>query len=622
MTMDSATLLDRLRRLHDADADPDPQLWPALGELSGTAERARVGRLLAGLPARLVAGDERRLSPLRVGVTGTFTTDGLTPLLRTALLAAGINAELLPTGYGRLMLDLGDPASELAEFAPQVTLCVLHDEALLPADWNPADLAGLTEQLCARAREIGEQAAAFAARTGSAVVLHTVPLSLLEYRTVISQRGRSELARAWRRANLVLLDLADGDPALHVLDLDVLVAGAAVALRDERRWRFARMAWTPGVEDLYAAEAAAFCRGLCGRTGKVLVLDLDDTLWGGILGDVGPDGIELGTLYPGNAYLELQRRAKLLRQQGVLLAIASKNSPELVDQVFAEHPDLLLRADDFAARAVDWEPKDANLRQLAETLNLGLDSFVFVDDSAFERELIRTSLPEVAVVRSDGDPAEVALRLLDARLFDVPELTAADRERSERYRAAAQRRSSRDAAGSTEGFLATLELCVRVRPADAYAAPRVAQLLRRTHQFNASAVAWSEAELRASSDADDRIVLVFDVRDRFGAEDGVGAVLLLTGADRWTITNVVMSCRVFSRGIEFAVLHDVARRAAAAGAVELRAQFTSTDRNGPARAFLDAAAFGPPDSADGQRRLALRPMPRVPEWIRLESSDG
>ncbi|AUH44422.1 HAD-IIIC family phosphatase [Streptomyces sp. CMB-StM0423] len=615
----TADLLARLRRLTADGAAPDPGLLPSIRELTGVVERAKVGGLLAGVPARLLAGEGRPLRPLRVGLTGTFTADGLLPLLRTALLSAGIDAEILLTGYGRLTLDLGDPASPLAGFEPDVVLCLLHDEALLPHDWDPTDLAVLDRHVAARAVEIGDLAADFAARTGATMLLHTVPLSVLEYRSLVAQRSRAALGRAWRRANLVLLDLPERTQEVHVLDLETLVANEPVALRDERRYRFARMAWSPGVEDLYATEAAAFCRALTGLSRKVLALDLDQTLWGGVVGDDGPTGIELGPLYPGNAYLEVQRRAKMLRRQGVLLAVCSKNSPEPVDRVFAEHPAMVLQAEDFVAQAVNWLPKDENLRELAHSLNLGLDSMVFFDDSAFECELVREALPDVRVVRANGDPADHAARLLGTGLFDVVRLTDTDLERTGRYRAEVRRRDGFAAAGGTRDFLDSLELRVRVRPADPYAVPRVHQLLHRTNQFNTTNLRWTAAQIDEAVASDRRTVLVFDVADRFGSEDAVGAVLLSTAPEQWTIDNFVMSCRVFSRGIEFAVLHHVAERAASRGAQRLVADFIPTARNGPAAAFIREAGFTPVDEPGQTHELLLEPPPRpAPAWIDLE----
>ena len=618
--MPTADLLARLRRLREDGAVPDPELWPAIRELTGMVERAKVGGLLAGVPARLVAGEGRPLRPLRVGVTGTFTADGLVPLLRTALLAAGIDAEIRLTGYGRLALDLGDPASPLADFAPDVVLCLVHDEALLSRDWDPTDLPALDRHITARATEIGELALGFAARTGATMLLHTVPLSALEYRTLVAQRSRAALGRAWRRANLALLDLPERSQQVHVLDLETLVANQPVALRDERRYRFARMAWSPGVEDLYATEAAAFCRALAGLSRKVLVLDLDQTLWGGVVGDDGPTGIELGPLYPGNAYLEVQRRAKMLRRQGVLLAVCSKNSPEPVAQVLAEHPAMVLRAEDFVAQAVNWSPKDENLRELAHTLNLGLDSMVFFDDSAFECELVRGSLPDVRVVTADGDPADHAARLLGPGLFDVTQLTATDLERTGRYRAEVRHRAGLAEAGSTQAFLEGLELRVRVRHADPYSAPRVHQLLQRTNQFNTTNLRWTPSQIDEAMASDDRAVLVFDVTDRFGSEDTVGAVLLSTAPEQWTIDNFVMSCRVFSRGIEFAVLHRVVERAARHGVPRLVADFIPTARNAPAAAFYREAGFTLVAEPGRTYELVPEPLPRLaPAWIDLES---
>lgn len=611
--MDFDDLLERLGMLALPGAAADPTLLAALTDLDAPA-LVEVGLRLADVPAGLVLSAAR---PLRVAIAATFTAESVAPLLRVLLLRAGIAPELYVCPFGQAETQLADPGSDLAAFGPDVTLLLVHDGALLPED---RDLASLSDSLNQRLTALRRAVDGFAGRASGTVLLHTVPLSRAEQRAVISYRGRAALGRIWRELNCELLEMAEQHDSVHVLDLESLLSGHPGELRDERLHLFASMAWSTGVELLYAREAAAFCRAVAGLSRKVLVLDLDDTLWGGIVGDDGQSGIQLGSLYPGNAYQEVQRRARSFGRQGVLLAISSKNEPEVVDRVLAEHPDMLLRADDFVARAVGWEPKSDHLRHLAESLGLGLDSFVFADDSRFECELMRHTLPQVEVVHLRGDPAGYAPMLLDADHFTVLSTTAVDRARTSLYRARLDREHAAESFTSAEDYLHSLGLRVAVRDADDYTVPRLVQLALRTNQFAMVRGAHSEAETRRYARSPGHLLLGFEVSDRFGAEGVVGGVWISHRPGCWAIENFVMSCRVFSRGVEQAVLQSVIDRASAAGVPRLEARLVANVRNRPAAGFYPSAGFSQIDA--DWFALPLTPRPQLlPAWIELINLD-
>jgi FkbH-like protein len=548
--------------------------------------------------------------PLRVAVAATFTADGVIPLLRSALERAGIAPELHLCPFGQVETELTAPGSGLAEFAPDVTLVLAHDGAFLPASWDPTRVRELEDAVRVR---LASLESAVAGR--GTVLLHTVPLSGVEQRTVVSYRDRAALGRLWRRLNSELLELAERHPSVHVLDFEALLVDEAGPVRDERLYRYASMAWSAAAEQVYAREAAVFCRAVAGLSAKVLVLDGDNTLWGGVVGDDGVAGVELGSLYPGNAHVDLQRRALALRRQGVLLALASKNSAAVVDEVLAEHPGMVLRAPDFAARAVNWLPKDANLRELAAELNIGLDSFVFADDSRFERELVHQALPAVRVVPLDGDPAGFSGLLLAGDHFATLDTTETDRSRTDLYRARRERHHSA-AFSSPEEYLHGLELVVSVREASRYDLPRLVQLSLRTNQFVMVRGAHSEAGTRLYSTSPDRLLLAISVSDRFGDEGVVGGIWVSCAAETWTVDNFVLSCRVFSRGVEHTALQAVADRAIVAGAGRLDAAFVATERNQPAAAFYPSVGFHPREPSG--YTLSLRPPPVLrPAWATL-----
>ncbi|WP_434446489.1 HAD-IIIC family phosphatase [Lentzea sp. E54] len=608
--METKEVLARIRRLTKPGAAADPALLDDLRQLEDIPAMLEAGRLLARVPAELLG----KLKPLKIAITGTFTASGVAPLLRVALLGKGIAPQIHVSGFDQLAADLSSPESPLAEFAPQVTLCLLHDDWFVPDEWD--DVEAFDNAVRGRWSMFDNLVGGFTERSGSAVLVHTVPLSPVELRGVVAFDGRAALGRAWRDLNSDLLGMALRRDHVHALDLEAYLVDAPARLRDERLYRFASAAWTPEVERVYAIEAANFCRAFLGLAKKVLVLDLDNTLWGGVVGDDGPSGIQIGPLYPGNAFREMQRRAVQLRKQGVVLALASKNEATIVDEVLNGHPDLVIRPADIAARAVDWQPKDHNIRGLAAQLNLGLDSFVFADDSTFETQLVRGSIPEVTVVHLDGDPADHVTALQRGGSFDVLTTTATDRERTQLYKARAERTEFAGSFSSVQDYLRSLEITVSVREADEFSLPRLVQLGQRTNQFNMIGTSHPEARTREMAASGDHVVLVFEVADRFGAEGIVGGVWVSKHDDHWLVENFVMSCRVFTRGVEHTVVQHIADRAAAAGALRLEADFAATDRNKAAAAFYPDAGFE--QLSETRFTLPLQPRPQIgPEWTTL-----
>jgi len=621
-TVSTDDVLARIRRAGRSGAAPDPALLVDLAALDTPAALVEAGRLLARVPVELIAPPGQQLRPLRVAVTASFTAESVAPLLRVFLLRAGVVPDLHVAGFDQMAIQLRDPESGLARFRPEVTLCLLDERSFLPGEWNPVAPADLRPVLAERLSALGSAVAAFAERTSSLLLLHTVPLPGAEHAKVIGYRGKAELGRVWRELNSGLLQLAATHSPVHTLDLETVLVDHAGALRDERLYRFATMAWSPSVEHRYAVEAATFCRAVAGPARKVLVLDLDNTVWGGVLGDDGPAGIQLGDAYPGNCYTAVQRTAAALKLQGVLLATASKNDQRLIDEVFATHPEMTLRPEDFVVQAANWGRKDHSIRRIAATLDVGLDSVVFADDSAFECDFVRGQLPEVTVVHLTDDPAGHAAALLRDGHFTVLATTSTDHERTSMYHARAERQRLAEAADSATDYLAGLGLRVTVSAADEFTLPRVAQLSARTNQFNFVPRAHGEARTRALATSPDHLVLGFDVADRFGREGVVGAVWVARHPDHWLVENLVMSCRVFSRGVEHAVLAHLAHRAAAAGATRLDAHHRPGERNAPATTFLQSAGFAAAGKdADGVVRyqLSLSPCPpAVPPWIALE----
>lgn len=592
--MDNGQLLRELRAAVRAGYAPPPQLRR---ELAGTGDpmlARRAGLVLAGLAAAgpHSAGEEP-LRPLRVAVLATCTVGPLEPLLRTTMVGAGLLPAIELAGYRAFDLALagGGPGPDGA--GPELVACLLDEAYFLPPQWSPAEHGALVAHLRHRLDELGGLVAAGLRHTTATLVLHTVPLPAEVLDAHLSLRARAAVARAWHELNAGLLALAEQHRQVVVVDLVTALAAEAFPARDRRLHRYADLPYTDGALLVLARLLARVAQARAGLSRKVLALDLDNTLWGGVLGEVGGPGVQLGGLYPGNCYQQLQRSVARLRAQGVILVLASKNDAALVAQTLTEHPAVLLRPDAFAVTAVNWASKAENLRRAADTLGLSVSSFVFMDDSAFERGHVGAQLPQIALVSAGGDPANLEHELLRGGWFDVLELTGTDRQRPALYRSRALRGDFATGFGSSQDYLRALGVEVLAEPVTAYTVARVAQLAARTNQFNLTGQRFDEATTAAMSTDPDHLVASFAVSDRFGDEGITGALWVRRDGPVWQVRNAVLSCRVLGRGVELAMAGWLVAQAAAGGAVAVRGRFVPSGRNAVAADFWARAGFAP-----------------------------
>ncbi len=615
--MGADTLLADLRAELDAGRAPGARLRQDLLECADPAVSRRAGKLLAKLPA------DADLRPISVRILATCTVGPYRELLTTALVGAGLRPVVEAADYGSFEMTLAAGRfTTCAGDDPDVVSLLIDESLFLPADWSPTDVTGLAEHVRGRLAEVGSAIGAAATAGTATVVLHTVPLPAEVRDGVISLRDRAAVAQLWLRLNDGLLELALQHPQAVVVDLAGVLADTAFRVRDDRLHRYGDLPYTDGALLVLAGEVRRVAQARAGLSRKVLALDLDNTLWGGVLGEVGAEGIELGALYPGNAYRQLQQSVRRLREQGVILVLASKNDAALVDEVLSGHPEMALDAESFAVRAVNWKAKAENLRAAADSLGLSTSSMVFMDDSNFERGHVAAELPETAVVRADGDPAHLVRTLLRTGWFDVLELTETDLRRPQLYRARALRSDFSSGFGSSEDYLRALDLKLIAAPVTKFTVARAAQLAARTNQFNLTGERFDPAATAAMAGSADHLVVTFEVSDRFGDEGVVGAAWVRRDGQRWVVLNLVLSCRVLGRGIDLAIAGWLARQARAAGATAIAGSYVPSRKNGVAAGFWASAGFAPGES-EGSYVLDLSAeAPDLPDWITLrERSD-
>lgn len=621
-----ATPLERLRALRGdgALAGHYPQVGPLLAELVSTGtetDLVRAGNLLAQLDPTAVLEAHPGTPTAVVAVTGHSTVAGVRAPLTAECARHGILATTRLGDFDAYVRDLQDPRSPLYASDVDLALCVLDPHVLLDETGSPWQVEDLERVARRKLEQLRRLAGEFTRSPGAHLVLNTVPLPRAVTHRLIDHESRARAGLVWREFNSGLLGLALADPRVHVIDLDPVVAAGA-PLVEPRMAVYAKAHLSDAVLAGYAREVGHLLRMLTGRTKKVLALDADNTLWDGVLGDDGPDGIAAATTFRGEAFGDFQRLVQQISAQGIVLAVSSKNDHDALVGVVREHPDMVLREADFARINANWQPKDVNLRDISRRLNLGLDSFVFVDDSPFECGLVADSLPEVAVVRLDDEPALHMERLLADGWFDTARLTAEDRARAALYRTEAERADLLEEAGSTQEYLDGLRIRVGLAPARRGDVDRVAQLSLRTNQFNLTTTRLQTADVAARLADPRALVLTIRASDRFGDNGLVGVVFVRREADGLHIENMLLSCRVFARGIEQTATAALLAHARDLGAQAVHASYRHTAKNGKVRDFWPSMGFEATETSDDELRFRhdLADLPVVPPHIRLESS--
>ncbi len=562
--------------------------------------------------------------PVRLGCVSSFTLDPLKSVLELQAARAGMALESYIAPFGQFERVLIDPAAGLAGFRPDAVLVAVRLADVCPqlySDFNGlkdgeafALLDGWFDRLAVALQTFRQRSNAYLLIQNDEQPVNPA----LGIADAVSPGSQSEFIRT---ANRRLVDLAGTIPNTFVLDYDALVARVGREnWCDDRTRLYARIPVASRHYWRWAGFYVRHLRPLFGLTKKVIVLDADHTLWGGVVGDVGMHGIQLGHDFPGNAFIEFQQRILELHRRGVLLAIASKNEPGSVEQVLASHEEMVLKPNHFASMRVNWNPKPQSLQEIAEELNLGLDSFVFMDDSPVECDLMRKSLPQVLTVHLPRDPAGYPAIVDGLDCFDQWTISNEDRRRGDMYRAESERRQLKSAAIDMQSFYRQLDMTMVVSINQPAHVARASQMTNRTNQFNMHTRRCSEDDIRRLSTDGTHEVVTVALADKFGENGIIGMAVVGTGADAWTVRQFLMSCRVLGRAVETTLLRWIALRARAAGAKRLLAEFVPTGKNKPFSGFFaDCGLSRAQATGDIQIwELGLERFEEtLPDWIKV-----
>jgi FkbH-like protein len=575
-------------------------------ELMQAARAATANRTLIAISKLLTSISAKRRC--KIALVGTVTLELWAPALRALCFSWGIDAEIYVGQFQQYTQEILDPTSGLAQFQPDIVIIAAdwRSLALPPESPDPsttiASKLALFQPLWQHSREqLGANVIQCNFEVPEVDPMGNLGASLAGGRASIIRSLNHELTRH----GIAILDV-DQIAGLH----------GKQHWQDEALWQAAKQYPSTSAIPLLMRHAAALIRASLGLTSKCLALDLDNTLWGGIVGEDGINGIRLGGSPAGESFVTFQRYLQALQRRGVILAVCSKNNEQDAKAPFRDHPEMVLKLDDIAVFVANWQSKDQNLRHIAATLNIGLDSIVFLDDNPVERNLIRRLIPEVEVPELPPDPADFATALHRSLCFEAWTLTDDDRNRALSYQQNAQRTGQLAAAANVEDYLAGLEMQVELRPFDEANLGRIVQLINKTNQFNLTTRRTTEAECLALIGRPDCYTQFMRLKDRFGDNGITGILVAFIEDGSLRIDNWLLSCRVLGRRVEDAMLAAALNFASAHRCEYAIGEYIPTAKNAQVSAIFEKYGFEPNGNQTYRCRVATNKI-QAPVWMRV-----
>jgi FkbH-like protein len=533
--------------------------------------------------------DAKGKTPIKVAVLAEFASQKYCEMLRVLFARSGFDAQLYEADYDTIELEAFNAESGLYAFGPDVVLVVPSTNALRYKYFQDTDAReDFADRVAARFANVWS---AIGSRTKAQIVQgnYTMPYERqfgnFDWKVPTSfyfqaQRLNTRLAELARSTN-VLLD-----------DIDAIASHVGrQSWCDEKLWTLAKALCSPEHLPRVAQNTIDVVLSTRGKGIKCLVLDLDNTLWGGIIGDDGLDGIAIGPFGEGEPFYRLQLFLREMKRRGIILCVASKNNHDTAFRVFKEHPEMVLREEDIAVFVANWEPKVEGIKAIKEVLNIGFDAMAFIDDNPFERNMVRQYLPDVVVPELPEEASDYVRALCDLNLFETTAFTAEDGQRTALYQEEAKRKLLEKSFANVDDYMRSLEMQITIAPFDTFHLPRIAQLIQRSNQFNLTTCRWGQSECEALMKADNTVPLYVRLADRFGDYGLISVVVMeIEGTDA-KLPMWLMSCRVLSRGVEQHVMNRVIATAKAKGAKRVVGEYIPSAKNAMVKDFYKKFGF-------------------------------
>lgn len=596
-----ADFRDRVKAFRAEAATPGEAFFERVVGLAAAAlDENQLGQA-ARLAREVLAGGSPPASfaKVKLGLIGDGTLSLLAPVIAGSGLRHGLLIDVVEGAYGSAVQQAMDPSNPLhsADLDMLVVASDIRGLGLNRAADSIEDAGQRVEAALGQLRLVVE---GLKPAVSAAILVQTLAPQL---EPLFGSFDRVEPTSSYAMVEAFNRRLAEWAASGQVVLLDIARLAQSIGL--ERwdapgHWNASKLPFAPEMAPVYGDVVARTVAALRGRAKKCLVLDLDNTLWGGVIGDDGVAGIALGQgSAAGEAFLAIQQTALELRRRGVVLAVCSKNEEAAALLPFREHPEMVLKEDHIAVFQANWTDKAANLRAIAETLNIGVDALVFLDDNPAERAQVRRELPLVGVPELPEEPALYPRMLMAAGYFEAVAFTQDDRDRAGMYQANAARAAAVSASGDLDSYLASLDMVCTIRTVDAVSRPRVAQLINKSNQFNLTTRRYTEAQVEAAEQDPRRHISQARLVDKFG-DNGIICVLVAERqGEAWEIDTWLMSCRVLGRRVQEACLDHLARAAQAEGAQRLIGRYIPSPKNAMVRDHYAKLGFTQTGDEDG-----------------------
>jgi len=617
---------DRLRALREELAgDIRPDFYERLVAVAATSLSEVELTRLAGLAPWMRDGESRvdELSRVRLGILGHGTLSLLGPPIVGSGFRHGLLIDVMEGAYNSAVQEAADARSRMHSAGLDFAL-IAADPRALGLDRAATSEEEAQAKIDAASSSLQMIVEGLRPSVRSAILVQTVPAPL---DPLFGSFDRVQPGSPYAMVEKLNRRIIDWAHEGRVTLVDVARLAAAIGLQNWHEpgyWHSSKLAFNPRLIPVYSDVVARTIAAVIGKSKKCLVLDLDNTLWGGVIADDGLEGIELGHgSSAGEAFIAIQAMALELRSRGVILAVCSKNEEDVARSPFREHPDMLLREDHIAVFQANWIDKAANLRAIASTLNIGVDALVLLDDNPAERMLVRAALPLVGTPELPDDPALYPRALSAAGYFEAVAFSEDDRRRAEYYQADAERAGALSSSGDLREYLASLDMVCSIGRVDARSRSRVAQLINKSNQYNLTTRRYSETEVAAAENDPRRHAVQIRLVDRFG-DNGIISVIIAHKSDEaWTIDTWLMSCRVLGRRVEEAALAHLAAAAALEGATRLIGRYVPSARNRMVAGHYQTLGFAHVDTAsDGASEWRLELVDYAPAELPIRVEDS
>jgi FkbH-like protein len=533
---------------------------------------------------------------IRISILSSFTLNGIEEIFKVKCNEKNISCNACLGDYNQYNQEILDPSSKLYKFKPNITFLILDTRSILEELWYfPYAIDEKQRQnfIEKKFKEIKNLITIFLKHSNSKLIISNFFIPVNSNYGIFETKLKFGLQKMINTLNNNLQDFIRNLDSVYLFDMNGFISKHGENnVFDPKQFLFGDLKISLNFIPYLVNDLMGYVIATLGISKRCIVLDLDNTLWGGIVGEDGFNAIKLGSDPSGKAFVEFQKYLLGLHNRGILLAINSKNNFDDAIKVIEEHPDMILKKEHFASIKINWNNKVSNIKEISDELNFGLENFVFFDDDPLNREFMKSSLPQVLTVDLPADPSKYVRTIQEMNEFNLLKITSEDKQRGVIYSQQKERKTFENSSNNLEDFLKNMDLKVTIKKADTFTIPRISQLILKTNQFNLTTKRYSLEEIQKLSQNDDILMGCVQVEDKFG-DNGITAVFIVkkNGTKEWILDTFLLSCRVMGRQIEKSILGYIIKIAKQNNVDKIIANFIPTKKNQPIENFLPDCGF-------------------------------